>query len=176
MIIGWEPEIRAITREDLQNFYRDRYAPANAVLLVSGDAREAEVRRLADELYSPVPARPHKGRERGGPPPGPVVVARDDRAQHAVDLVTTGQGGLEQLPGRQLPGAQAALRMHVGGEERRTRAANRRLGPKGDFQEHRGPPARLQVEVEHRAAARGRLRRRFESETRRARHRVQPAI
>lgn len=83
-IIGWEPEIRAITREDLQNFYRDRYAPANAVLLVSGDAREAEVRRLADELYSPVPARPHKGRERGGPPPGAPAESRVTRRDPAV--------------------------------------------------------------------------------------------
>ena len=41
-IIGWEPEIRAITRDDLLDFYRDRYAPANAVLVVAGDAREAE--------------------------------------------------------------------------------------------------------------------------------------
>ncbi|MBD0275152.1 MAG: insulinase family protein, partial [Acetobacteraceae bacterium] len=53
-IIGWEPEIRAISRDDLLDFYSYRYAPANAVLVVAGDAREAEVRRLAEEFYAPV--------------------------------------------------------------------------------------------------------------------------
>ncbi len=83
-IIGWEPEIRAISRENLLDFYRDRYAPANAVLVVAGDAREAEVRRLADEFYAPVPARPHKARERGGPPPAAPVEPRITRRDPAV--------------------------------------------------------------------------------------------
>ena len=83
-IIGWEPEIRAISRENLLDFYRDRYAPANAVLLVAGDAREAEVRRLADEFYAPVPARPHRGRERGGAPPTAPAEARITRRDPAV--------------------------------------------------------------------------------------------
>ena len=83
-IIGWEPEIRAIARDDLLDFYRDRYAPANAVLVVAGDAREAEVRRLADEFYAPVPARPHRGRERGGPPPTAPAEARVTRRDAAV--------------------------------------------------------------------------------------------
>lgn len=83
-IIGWEAEIRAISQENLQDFYRDRYAPANAVLLVAGDARESEVRRLADEFYAPVPARPHKGRERGGPAPTAPVEARITRRDPAV--------------------------------------------------------------------------------------------
>jgi zinc protease len=68
-IIGWEDEIRAITREDLAAFYGRRYAPANAVLVVAGDAREAEVRRLAEDLYGGVPARPVQGRDRAPPPP-----------------------------------------------------------------------------------------------------------
>jgi zinc protease len=83
-IIGWEPEIRAIAREDLLDFYRDRYAPVNAVLVVSGDAREASVRRLADEFYASVPARPHRGRERGGPPRTAPAEARVTRRDGAV--------------------------------------------------------------------------------------------
>ncbi|WP_343896293.1 M16 family metallopeptidase [Craurococcus roseus] len=83
-IIGWENEIRAITRDDLVDFYRYRYAPANAVLVVAGDAREAEVRRLAEELYGAEPARPHKGRDRGGPPPGAPAEARITRRDPAV--------------------------------------------------------------------------------------------
>jgi zinc protease len=83
-IIGWEPEIRAISRENLLEFYRDRYAPANAVLVVAGDAREADVRRLADEFYAPVPARPHRTRERGGAPSSAPVEARITRRDPAV--------------------------------------------------------------------------------------------
>jgi zinc protease len=88
-IIGWEPEIRAITRDDLLDFYRDRYAPANAVLVVAGDAREAEVRRLADELYGPVPARPHRGRDRAAPPGAPAEarLARRDAAVREASLM-----------------------------------------------------------------------------------------
>ena len=43
-IIGWEEEIRAITLDDMRDFYGHRYAPGNAVLVVAGDAREADVR------------------------------------------------------------------------------------------------------------------------------------
>ena len=85
-IIGWEPEIRAISRDDLLGFYSARYAPANAVLLVAGDAREAEVRRLADEFYGPVSARPHTARDRGPPPTAPVearMVRRDPSVREA---------------------------------------------------------------------------------------------
>ena len=71
-IIGWEEEIRAITREDMLEFHARRYAPANAVLVVAGDVREAELRRLAEELYGAVPARPAAGRDRAPPPAAPV--------------------------------------------------------------------------------------------------------
>ncbi|MCB4821400.1 M16 family metallopeptidase [Roseicella aerolata] len=68
-IIGWEEEIRAITLQDLRDFYDYRYAPGNAVLVVTGDAREAEVRRLAEELYGGVPSRPVATRDRAAPAP-----------------------------------------------------------------------------------------------------------
>ena len=68
-IIGWEDEIRAISRDDLASFYARRYAPANAVLVVAGAVREAEFRRLAEDLYGGVPARPVQRRDRAAPPP-----------------------------------------------------------------------------------------------------------
>ncbi|TCZ59751.1 M16 family metallopeptidase [Roseicella aquatilis] len=68
-IIGWEEEIRAISRDDLLAFYGSRYAPGNAVLVVTGDAREAEVRALAEEFYAPVPSRAVTPRDRAAPPP-----------------------------------------------------------------------------------------------------------
>ena len=67
-IIGWEDEIRAISRDDLADFYTRRYAPGNAVLVVAGDVREAEFRRMGEDLYGGVPARPAPGRNRAAPP------------------------------------------------------------------------------------------------------------
>jgi zinc protease len=59
-LIGWEPEIRAITRDDLAAFHAAHYTPANCVLIVAGDVREADLRRWADEFYGPVPRPPRQ--------------------------------------------------------------------------------------------------------------------
>ncbi|WP_249680916.1 M16 family metallopeptidase [Roseococcus pinisoli] len=63
-LIGWEDEIRAITRQDLVDFHNLHYAPANCVLVVAGDVREADLRRWADEFYAPIPTRPAPPRNR----------------------------------------------------------------------------------------------------------------
>lgn len=55
-IIGWEHEIRAIATEDLDAFYRQWYAPNNAVLVVVGDVDMDDVLPLAREHYGPIPA------------------------------------------------------------------------------------------------------------------------
>lgn len=67
-LIGWEDEIRAITRDDLAAFHARRYAPANAVLVVGGAAGEAEFRELAERYYGAVPAREPLRRHRAPPP------------------------------------------------------------------------------------------------------------
>ncbi|WP_090662635.1 M16 family metallopeptidase [Belnapia rosea] len=85
-IIGWEEEIRAITLADLRGFHEQRYAPANAVLVVTGDAREAEVRALAEEFYGVVPARPVTPRNRAEPVPAaaePRFIRHDPAVREA---------------------------------------------------------------------------------------------
>ncbi len=57
-IIGWEHEIRAISRTDLLDFYRQWYAPNNAVLVVAGDITLEELRPLAEKYYGVIPAGP----------------------------------------------------------------------------------------------------------------------
>ena len=79
-IIGWEPEIRAITREDLLDFYRDRYAPANAVLVVSGDAREASVRAPGGRVLRARPRPPAPGPRARRPAAAPPRPKRASRA------------------------------------------------------------------------------------------------
>jgi zinc protease len=83
-IIGWESEIRAITRENLVAFYRQHYRPANAILVVQGAADTATVQRLAEETYGRVTggAAPARARPQEPPPLGVRRLAvRDPRVR-----------------------------------------------------------------------------------------------
>lgn len=85
-LIGWEGEIRAITRQDLVDFHAAHYAPANCTLIVAGDVREADLRRWSEEFYGPVPARPKPERSRGAPlaaAPEPRLITRDPAVREA---------------------------------------------------------------------------------------------
>lgn len=54
-IIGWEHEIRALTKDDLLDFYRLWYSPNNATVVVVGDVTMADVLPLAEKHYGPIP-------------------------------------------------------------------------------------------------------------------------
>ncbi|MSO76414.1 MAG: insulinase family protein [Alphaproteobacteria bacterium] len=56
-VIGWEWEIRGLTRDDALAFYRRHYAPNNAILVVAGDVTVERVRALAVQYYGPIPGR-----------------------------------------------------------------------------------------------------------------------
>ncbi|TAN52986.1 MAG: insulinase family protein, partial [Rhodospirillales bacterium] len=56
-VIGWESDIRAIAPGDLGAFYRQWYAPNNAILIVAGDVTVDKVKRLAETYYGPLPPR-----------------------------------------------------------------------------------------------------------------------
>ncbi|UPY34971.1 pitrilysin family protein [Sediminicoccus sp. KRV36] len=85
-LIGWEEEIRAITRQDMVDFHTAHYASANCTLIVAGDVREADLRRWAEEFYGPVPARPKPARSRAAPlatAPEPRLITRDPGVREA---------------------------------------------------------------------------------------------
>ena len=50
-IIGWMSEVAKLTKEDALAFYRAHYTPANAVLVVAGDATPEQVKELAEKYY-----------------------------------------------------------------------------------------------------------------------------
>ena len=76
-LIGWEDEIRAISRQDMLDFHRAHYSPANAVAIIAGDVREADARRWSEEFYGAIPAGPAAPPMRGrGPMGGPPAEAR----------------------------------------------------------------------------------------------------
>ena len=57
-IIGWRHEIEGLTRDDAIAFYRQHYAPNNAILIVAGDVTPDEVRALAETHYGPIQVNP----------------------------------------------------------------------------------------------------------------------
>ena len=57
-IIGWQREMSALGMDDALAFYREFYAPNNAVLIVAGDVAPDEVRALAEKHYGVIPPNP----------------------------------------------------------------------------------------------------------------------
>lgn len=69
-VIGWRAEMEGLTREDAFAFYRQFYAPNNAILIVAGDVTPDEVRTLAEQYYGPLEPSPGiEPRERPQEPP-----------------------------------------------------------------------------------------------------------
>ena len=50
-VIGWMSEVAKLTKDDALAFYRAHYTPANAVLVVAGDATPEQVKVLAEKYY-----------------------------------------------------------------------------------------------------------------------------
>ena len=117
--IGWESDLRTMTRADLVSHYRRHYGPANATLVVAGAVHAPDVlRRVADRFdgrgkgrqtiapLRPVDEPPPPGArlvviERPGSShfvkcvcPAPAVTAHDFPAMLAADAVLSGASGL----------------------------------------------------------------------------------
>ncbi len=87
-VIGWETEMRQLSRADALAFYKKFYAPNNAILVVTGDVEPEEVMALAKDTYGKIPANPEVGsaRMRAVEPPPLTerrVILRDGRAGKA---------------------------------------------------------------------------------------------
>ena len=69
-VIGWRHEMEALTRQDALDFYHANYAPNNAILVVAGDVKPADVLALAKQYYGPIsPSDAIKPRIRPTEPP-----------------------------------------------------------------------------------------------------------
>ena len=60
-IIGWEHEMRGLTKDDAIAFYDRYYTPNNAILVIAGNVTPQEVRTLAEETYGKVQRRAEPG-------------------------------------------------------------------------------------------------------------------
>ncbi len=57
-VIGWESDIKNWTKEDLENYFHTYYAPNNCVVVISGDVKFNEVKKLAEKYFEPIPVGP----------------------------------------------------------------------------------------------------------------------
>ncbi len=57
-VIGYESDIKGWSLADLKQYHKTYYAPNNAVMVVSGAVKFAEVKRLAEQYFGPIPAQP----------------------------------------------------------------------------------------------------------------------
>jgi zinc protease len=55
-VIGWMNDLKNMTIADVGKWYRDWYAPDNAILVVVGDVEPEQVFALAKQYFGPVPA------------------------------------------------------------------------------------------------------------------------
>jgi len=55
-VIGHESDIKGWKKSDLQAYFDTYYAPNNAVAVVVGDVNVADVKKLAEQYFAPIPA------------------------------------------------------------------------------------------------------------------------
>ena len=56
-IIGWMNDLDAMTPQDVRDFYRRWYVPANAAVVVAGDVDVQQVRQWAEQYYGAIAPR-----------------------------------------------------------------------------------------------------------------------
>jgi zinc protease len=63
-VVGWASDIEAWTRDDLQTYYKEGYAPNNCVMVAVGDISASETLRLAKQHFEPIPSHQTFGEPR----------------------------------------------------------------------------------------------------------------
>jgi hypothetical protein len=126
-VVGWMSDLDAMTPDDVREFHKRWYVPANAVLVVAGDVDVAQVRAMAEKYYGRIPARR----------PGAQAARRAGAARHPPHRVQgPGRAGL-RVAG--LP--RAATRQHRRRQQRRLGAGGA-VGRARRLQRARGWTAR----------------------------------
>ena len=67
-VVGWDSDLVAISLDECRAFFRTYYAPNNTTVVIAGDVDPDEARRLVEDAYGTMPARPAP----------PAVVTREE--------------------------------------------------------------------------------------------------
>src|SRR5687768_7356900 len=84
--IGYQEDLTAASMEDVQGFFRSWYTPNNASVVVAGDVKPADVKRLAEKYFGPIGS----GKPVPKPTPRPAKLEADVR-EVLEDRVTLAQ-------------------------------------------------------------------------------------
>lgn len=87
--LGLKEDLDSISVEDCIEYYRSRYAPNNAALLVVGDVVPDEVLRMAEKHFGPIPVAPAVEPD---PPPPVWAGPRTIRAKAGLPVPISGEG------------------------------------------------------------------------------------
>jgi predicted Zn-dependent peptidase len=80
-VVGWMSDLRTIDRNELIRYHDMFYVPNNAVGIVVGDVTVAEVRKLAERYFGPIP--------RGPEPPRVETIEPEQKGERRVVLEHT---------------------------------------------------------------------------------------
>ena len=86
-VVGWAHEVDALSLADLRTFYKQWYAPNNAILVVAGDITAAELKPLAEKTYGKIPRGEVIERHRASEPPHHAarrITLKDSRVRQPV--------------------------------------------------------------------------------------------
>jgi predicted Zn-dependent peptidase len=82
-VLGWPGEPASLRRQQARDFFDQYYVPANITIALAGDVNPAEVRRMAERYFGPMPLRPAPPAVHTEEPPqrGPKTVAVESPSQ-----------------------------------------------------------------------------------------------
>jgi zinc protease len=87
-VIGWTCDLKTMTRDDLYNYYRAKYSPDNAILVLVGRFDRDKALREIENLYGPIPRGRAKDRPISPEPPQRgerrVVVKRPGNTEYII--------------------------------------------------------------------------------------------
>lgn len=80
-VIGYEDDMKNWKQADLERYFKTYYAPNNCVVVVSGNVKFDDIRRLAQKYLEPIPAQPEPPKVHTVEPPQTgerrIVVKKD---------------------------------------------------------------------------------------------------
>ena len=77
-IIGWPSDLKTMTRDDLYNYYRQRYVPNNATLVLVGDFDTADLMKQVETYFGPLAS--------GESITGPSTIEPEQRGERRVTV------------------------------------------------------------------------------------------